>query len=274
MPDDATTLWGSVGRAVRTPSRYDGDGVVNFAVLSPFSASNPLPLPVLVQGPGSGTRSESLIAYELGWKQRLTPVLSADLALFFNDYDKLRTSRFVAPVCQPSGLPVAAGCFLDPQQTYVLQNSPGGNEASARSHGFELSVDWRPESTLRFQLTLSELRMKIMEEAGASSTDIRGSAPTRQIGLRTGWNPRRDTDVDLWVRRIGRLTEATTTGISVPAYTEMDLRLAWRPAPSVELAIVGRNLLHNSHAEFPAELLDVPLMQIERSVFGQINWKF
>ena len=79
--------------------------------------------------------------------------------------------------------------------------------------------------------------------------------------------------MDVWLRRVGRLPEVTK-GIAIPAYTELDLRLAWRPAKNVEVAIVGRNLLNDPHQEFASELLDIPEMQIERSIFGQVVWKF
>ena len=82
--------------------------------------------------------------------------------------------------------------------------------------------------------------------------------------------------MNVWLRYSNGLPQVTA-GIGAPAiprYTELDLRLAWRPSRGVELSLVGRNLLQDRHEEFPSELLDVPLMQIERSVFAQINWKF
>jgi iron complex outermembrane receptor protein len=38
----------------------------------------------------------------------------------------------------------------------------------------------------------------------------------------------------------------------VPAYSELDLRMAWQPGRNVELSLTGQNLLHPSHAEFGA----------------------
>jgi len=89
------------------------------------------------------------------------------------------------------------------------------------------------------------------------------------------WNPRPDTDVDLWLRRVGHLPNVVESSrLSVPGYTELDLRLAWRPVKTVELAIIGRNLLHKQHQEFISEILDMPPMLVQRSIFGQVNWKF
>jgi iron complex outermembrane receptor protein len=274
-PIDTATVWGSVARAVRTPSRADSGGVINLTVVPPFSPRNASPLPTLVQA-AAGVDSEELIAYEAGWKQQLTPSFSFDLALFHNEYDRLRTGRFGTPVCLPSGLPASLGCFFLPQQTHLLQPSPFGNEATGRSKGAELSADWRPRPELRLQLALTRLWMSIDAQEGAFSTDTEESFADLLGSLRLAWNPRPDVDADLWLRYSDGLPEVTA-GIGAPAiprYTELDLRLAWRPSLGVELSLVGRNLLQNRHEEFPSELLDVPLMQIERSVFAQINWKF
>lgn len=272
-PTEAATVWGSVARAVRTPSRIDDSGLVNQTVLPPFSTRNPLPLPTLLQGAGVVV-SESLVAYEAGWKQRLTPTTSVDLALYRNEYDNLRTGRFVSPVCQPSGLPVAQYCFLLPGQTHVLQVLQAENLAKGRSHGFEIAADWRALPNLKLQLALSQFAMVVREEGNAFSTDREGSAPEQQLALRMAWNPRPDTDIDLLLRRVGEVPLIAEGVAVVPAYSQLDLRLAWRPLKNLELALVGRNLLDKRHPEFVSELLDVAPMLIERSVFGQVNWKF
>lgn len=272
-PNDGTTVWGAVARAVRTPSRLDGGGLVNQTVLPPLSFRNPLPLPALLQGYGE-VGSETLRAYEVGWKQRFSPSVSVDLAMYYNDYDELRTGRFVSPVCQPSGLPVASGCFLFPGQAYVVQPVAAGNMATGHSQGFELAADWRAMANLKFQLALSQFSMTIKEQGNAFSTDREGSVPKQQLSLRTAWNPRADTDIDLWLRHVGRVVDLGESIIPIPAYTELDLRLAFRPLKNVEVSLVGRNLLKKRHAEFVSEALDVPPMLVERSVYGQVNWKF
>ena len=275
-PNETTTFWGAVAKAVRTPSRIDqNSSTVNQTVLAPGHERNPTPYPLLLQGVGQ-VGSESLVAYELGWKQRVTSAMSFDLAVFYNDYDQLRSGYFEVPLCQPSGMPISltTGCSPHTFTTaYVLQTLSAGNASTARSHGFELSADWRPSHNLKFQAAYSGLSMKTRKPEGYFGTDLDSSAPARQGSLRMMWNPRADTDVDLWLRRVGRLPEVTK-GIAIPAYTELDLRLAWRPVKDVEVAIVGRNLLNNAHQEFASELLDVPQMQIERSVFGQVVWTF
>ena len=58
---------------------------------------------------------------------------------------------------------------------------------------------------------------------------------------------------------------------ATPAYTELDLRLGWSPAEKIEVAIVGRNLLDESHPEFRGRTIT---REVERSVFGTFKWQF
>ena len=275
-PSETSTFWWSVARAVRTPSRTDTGGFVNQAVLQPGAQGNPTPRPLLLAG-GGQVGSETVVAYEAGWKQQVLPTLSLDLALFHNEYKDLRTAVFGPAVCQPSGLPVSAGCLFLPGQTSILYPFGAGNRARGYSNGMELSVDWRVRPDLRFQLAWSELRMGMREEGTSFTTDREESAPKHQAGLRMAWNPRSDIDVDVWLRRVGALGDLgddAQGAVSIPAYNEADMRVAWRPGTGVELALVGRNLLHKQHKEFTSELLDVQHMLIERSLFAQLKWKF
>ena len=60
----------------------------------------------------------------------------------------------------------------------------------------------------------------------------------------------------------------------IPAYTELDARLAWRPRSDVEIALVGHNLLHKRQAEFKSESQDVPQLLMPRAVVAQLICKF
>lgn len=277
-PSETTSLWGSVARAVRTPSAMDGNGTGTY-VIPPLSATNPAPFPLrydVLAVPGS----ESVLTYELGWKQRVTSALSFDLALFHSEYKDLRTTERFAVTSCPVGnflgpLPGPAGlCAIGFVPSYIYVNAQLGNQADGRSSGMELAADWRPLSNLRFQFAWTGLRMEIDARPETTATDGSSTAPQHQFSLRTAWNPRSDIDVDLWLRHVGKLNKVGVYDVSVKAYTEADLRVAWRPQKNLELALVGRNLLHKRHVEFVSEAADVPVMAVERAVYGQLSWRF
>jgi hypothetical protein len=59
----------------------------------------------------------------------------------------------------------------------------------------------------------------------------------------------------------------------VPAYTELDARLAGLIAPAVELSLAGSNLLHDDHLEYnnPGT---APVRRIPRSAHMGLRWSF
>ncbi len=60
-------------------------------------------------------------------------------------------------------------------------------------------------------------------------------------------------------------------GPGIDGYSELDVRLAWRGERTLELALVGQNLLHDHHIEFGTP---AARGEIERSVYGKVTWQF
>ena len=80
--DSKQALWSAISRAVRTPSRIDQD----------FYEAAP-PHFVLLEG-GSDFKSETVVAYELGYRIQLDQQLSASVSTFFNQYNDIRSTTF------------------------------------------------------------------------------------------------------------------------------------------------------------------------------------
>ena len=64
------------------------------------------------------------------------------------------------------------------------------------------------------------------------------------------------------------------SGVSVDSYVEADLRLGWEARPGLELSIIGQNLLNSHHAEFLPDFIDTQPTEVERSIYGRVNWAF
>ena len=74
-------FWGAVSRAVRSPSRVDRDEI------SPDG-----PVHILIGG--SNFVSETVIAYELGYRAQLGQKVSGSISTFYNDYNDVRSVSF------------------------------------------------------------------------------------------------------------------------------------------------------------------------------------
>ena len=81
-------LWTAVSRAVRTPSRVDRD------------IYEPNPPPAVLEG-SSNFKSETVIAYEVGYRAALGPNVSGSLSVFYNDYSDIRSLGYTPVTILP-----------------------------------------------------------------------------------------------------------------------------------------------------------------------------
>lgn len=235
---DRRTVWGAASRAVRTPTRLDED-IVFFI---PATGQD------FVRG-SKDFKSEELTAYELGYRTRLSADMSFDLATFYNVYDNVRSQEL-----QPGGgLPI------------VLRN-----KANAETWGIETRLNGQPVAWWRWHFAWALLEERFSLDPG--STDpvggrSEGNDPRHRLMLRSYLDLPGGAELDTILRYVDQLSSSP-----VPSYLEMDLHLGWRPLSSLELALVGRNLLHDGHPELGGN----PALweEVERSIYGKATWSF
>jgi iron complex outermembrane receptor protein len=249
QPHERHTLWGSIARAVRTPARGEHDVRLR---LPPQQA--PFDVPWVLLG-DDDFRSEKLIAYEAGWRWAATPTLNLDLAVFYNDYDSLRT--------------VDVGASPPPIVGLSFRNGMKGD-----AYGVELSANWQPLPSWRLQAAYSFLHMDLERSDGGTDAAVEAEEsayPRHQASLWSyvdlGHNVRWDTGL----RAVDEVRNAAGT---VDGYVVLDTRLAWRPAPKVEVALVGRNLLDAAHLEFFPDFIVTQPTEVQRSVHVSLEWRY
>jgi iron complex outermembrane recepter protein len=241
---DAFFSWWSVSRALRTPNRIDHD----IGLICPDPAVTPVAGCMTqgqVLGIGSKTfKSEELIAYEWGLRSQPAAGLIADLALFYNDYEKLRSTE--------TGTRFA-------------------NNLDAEGYGGELSVSWEVTKWLGAHAFYNYVKIDARKsEDSADAAGVRtleNGTPEQQAGLRLGWQPWAVLDVDTFVRYVDNVPAQ-----NVHNYTEMDLRVGWHATPFLELSLAGQNLLDAVHPESGANA--TTRSEIARSVFAELNWRW
>ena len=104
------------------------------------------------------------------------------------------------------------------------------------------------------------------DSTNASAVPSTDDPPQRVAFVRAALNLLAHAELDLALRHVGRLRI-----IGVPAYTTADARLGFRLS-SVNLAIVGRNLVAAHHQEFVPEFFSVPRAAAERAVLLQATF--
>ena len=261
-PNDTQTVWGALSRAVRTPAQAEEDASIDLQIIPP-SASVPLSNLIVVRAPGKLSRAEKVTSVDLGYRQQLTSTLSVDAAAFAARYTDLRTG----------GLPEVGMDFLITPMgviPYLRTATETAMGLEARTHGAELAVDWHPLQSWRLQAAYTYLRDRIRDPLGAMREDgYRGKSPRHSASLRSSYNVARDWQLDGWLRHTDRLAEPT-----VPSYTELDLRLAWRVMRDLELSLVGQNLLHSQHLEWVGDYVPTRQLDVERSWYVKAKLSF
>ncbi len=232
-------LWGAASRAVRTPSRIERDLDTLIYRAEPFTVENPSPLPVNVSLRGNTDFDvEVLDAYEIGFRKSWDEDTSLDLALFKYEYEDLLTTVTLAPelIYAPYG-PAGSLVPVGVEQVLSLQNGDG-----ATFEGAELSftTDITDQWTARFTGNVMDMDLPMTGSARAATggLEFAGDAPLWQAGVLSTYKFTDNLDATIWLRHVSEFDNEL-----VGAYTDADIRLSWLMSDSVELTLVGENLI-------------------------------
>ncbi len=248
-------LWGAISRALRTPSRINQDVRFNQRVI-------PGDPPVVLSLFGnSDFDSEELLAFELGYRVQPMDRLFADIAAFYNVYDRLRTFEPGVPFLETS-----------PLSSHRVRPFFTANKMDGEAYGVELALDWEPLDGWRLQAVYSYLQIQLHVDGDSGDTiseAAEGESPKHQFSLRSSMDLYRDLALDLWLRYVDNLPS-----LAVGSYLTLDARLGWKPHKNLELSVVGQNLLDRQHPEFVGEFFDILPTQVERGVYAKLDWRF
>jgi len=236
-------LWAAISRAVRTPSRIDHD----------LSEGTP-PYFVVLKG-GSTFESETLLAYELGYRAQLTSKVSTSVSSFYNQYDHVRSTSITPATLLP----------------FFFANNLEGH-----TYGLEFSADYQVSEvwSLHAGYTLLKEHLTVVPGQFDLSNALNETAdPENQLSIRSSVSLPWRMELAGGLRWVDTLhTNNGPTPGTVPSYFELESRLAWHANDRLELSLVGQNLLHNRHPEYGFP--DASRPEIERSVYGKFAWRY
>jgi len=247
-------VWFSAARAVRSPSQADDDLAFVYSNLQPTTP------PTLIRVAGSHDfESENMTALELGYRVQPHETVTLDIATFYNRYNNLRSSEAGAPDFSLFPAAVILPMTLD-------------NKMHGKTWGIEIAAAWQAMEGVRLQGGYTFLRMNL--DLDGDSTDLGSNSaekndPRNQAFLRGIVDLVKDVQFDLVGRYVSRLE-----GRGVDSYTEMDARIGWKILPTLEVALVGQNLLQKSHFESSDSSFADHASQVPRGVYASLTWKF
>ena len=238
--DKDELVWAAVSRAVRTPDRIEREQQApNFLV------------------PSNDFMSETLWAYELGYRAQPTSQLSLSIQAFFNQYNELRVEEHTR------------------SYGYLVLPLRIRNGAEGETYGLEAWGAYSPRPGWRLRAGVSTLHKTFRVKPGhddVSHLEAAGADPAFQVQVRSEMNLRPDLDLDVGLRRIADVKPVIGPAIA-HGYTEASVRLGWRVTDRLELSVTGDNLLNDHHREF-REPLTTPARAVPRTLTAALRWRF
>ncbi|RYY29851.1 MAG: TonB-dependent receptor [Chitinophagaceae bacterium] len=232
--NNKSTLWTSVSRAVRTPSRVDVDY---------FSPAVPTPGGVNLLG-GPDFISEKALAYELGYRVKPGAGSAISVAAFYNVYNDM----------------------------YSLEAAPGTtdvfirNGTAAESWGAEISGSCQVTDSWRLRAGYTYFDKELRQKRPALiDPAYQANDAKNQVMLHSMSNLPFNINFDVVARYVDVLPASLVTP-QVPSYFSFDIRLAYQ-LRFLELSVVGQNILRRRHAEFGD-------LQVPRSVYAKASLRF
>ncbi len=255
-PAHGQEFWLSASRAIREPARADVQLENDVAT---FRLDNGGLAIVKLLGT-LGRHAERLHDYEAGYRAQIGKRLSVDIAAFSSSYLGLQTNE-----------PGPTYFTATPAPFHLVTPILFEDHANARTYGGEVFVNWSVTRRWRLSPGFSYIHMHVQGDGASQDPDpgeIVTQTPSRQFQIRSSLSLPKRVDWDSAVSYVGSLSAGPT-----PSYTRLDSRLGWRIGESVELSLMGQNLLQARHAEF-IDTFQISHTMVERSVFAKFTWRF
>jgi len=237
-PNPSHTIWASFSRGVRAPNTSDLYLKIN--------------TPYVVLLPNDNLGTEEVLAYQAGYRGNMGNRFGFDFTGFLNNYLHLIT-------------------FEQEGNTMPL-SVRSANNLEGESWGFEAALTWQSFDWWRWRANYTYLTMDLHTANNSTDTSaviIGKRSPKHQAMLWWSFQPTGNLDLDVLMRYTDNLEERDT-----PAYWGLNLRIAYRYKPGIEIAIVGQNLLDPQHQEFTASPGFPCASEIPSSVYGKLTMRF
>jgi len=243
-PNSKNTIWAAVSRAVRTPSRaertiklYHGTSAIIYGT--------------------PNFDSETLIAYEVGYRVQPTKKIIFDIAAFCNVYDNLLT--------------LEQGSLIFENGNPYMSIYPM-NKMHGEAYGVEMAADWRPLKWWQLKASYAYLQMQLHKDTDSTDTSFEAAerkSPRNTFSLRSIMDIAKDVEFDTGLYYVDNLST-----IGIRNYTYYNARIGWKPEKNLDMSLIMLNLF-NDHKEFyQTPLFEAAPKEIRDKIYLKVTWQF
>jgi iron complex outermembrane receptor protein len=245
FPSRNQTIWASVSRATRTPTRGEEGITIKYGS-------------TVINKGSLGYGSENVIAYEMGYRVKPTRTSLIDIAGFYNDYHNLRTF-----------------------DKFGSDNPIADNLGYGESYGVEVSAKWQAMDNWRLEAGYDFLKTTLHLKANSTDFSAVGlqlseeQSPNNQFRLRSNYNITPKIEFDNMVYYVDSLplSGTTATAPGVPSYVRFDTRIGYLLNSNVDLSVGVQNIADKRHQEF-ANGLFANKTEVGRTIYFKTAVRF
>lgn len=266
LPDDNTSVWAAVSRAVHTPTQLAASGYLYFYGIPAGTVGPGTPAYFSALVPNPNLQSETLVSYELGFRNNPTKDTSLDIASFYNHYERL------------IAIPSVSGVFNVPGGVVDPSSPVGGavqeiNSGTGDIYGVETSAKWEPSSNLHVALAYS---YQDYDQAmiNSSNVNLGGLPPHNLASCRLTYEPVKGLELtnDFYYTDATFLPDANSGSFILPDYVRWNLGADLKANDNLELALWGLDL-EGAHTE-TIQSYGVFPTNIVPQVYGQMTVRY
>ena len=252
-PDDRNSVWTAVSSATRTPGLDNRSFSFTPAVFPNDQGS----LTRIMFTGNPDADAERLMAYELGYRSRITRNWTVDIAAFLNEHRDLLVGQQQTPAFVPTPLPHVQVVNMDV------------NGADVENYGMELASSLQVTGNWQVRGSYSLLMSQVINaEPGVTFAGTFYEAPRHQFQVHSVLEIARGLQFNTSLYYV----DGSHDDDAIPSYTRLDVNLLWTPDPGLELQVGVQNVLDPQHPEFLPR--SGPQSEIETAVYGQLTWRY
>lgn len=152
----------------------------------------------------------------------------------------------------------------------MLAASEFDRKASGETYGAELSARFRITDYWWLTTSYTYLQMHLHSDPTHNGSDPEAEKevnPHHQFQFLSRLDLPHNVQFDVSAYWVDRLP-----GIDIPPYARLDVRVGWRPIKSLDISLIGQNLLDDRHPEFRNRR--DPIAEQQRSGLIRVSWMF
>jgi len=240
-PNEENTLWASVSKGIREPSRLETGLRRLVSTYGPYK---------IYWKSNEDFKAEKMISYEAGYRNRSFSKVELDLSVFRNEYDNVRTFELNTSKFQ-----------------YELFN-----KAEARTFGLNSSANISATDNWNLTFGYSYIDVDINFDKDSKDTLSKfdaGVSPRHQFQVQSRLNLTKDIDFDAGFYYVDALKT-----VNIESYYRTDLRIAYRPIKNLELSLVGQKLFYPDTRETTRSFYSTHNATLGNQVYGKIKLQF